>query len=216
VAYPVLAAAFMLTGGKPYYLAAGPGLRYEAQGGMRRWHARAVTNRSVSPVFVGREAEIETLAGALGEAAAGRPQVVLVGAEAGGGKSRLVSEYEHNLLFAAVLERLGYAFAGLSARVTMGTGKLRPPTHMCLRVEAVRTYLAWSSSRRQVIRLPGVSPVMSCSRLTESASPSGSAARVATMRNRRGSWISGLSAPLLMVGSASFYRPPSRSRSAWV
>jgi N-hydroxyarylamine O-acetyltransferase len=44
--------------------------------------------------------------------------------------------YEHNLLFAAVLERLGYAFTGLSARVTMGTGKLRPLTHMCLRVEA--------------------------------------------------------------------------------
>jgi N-hydroxyarylamine O-acetyltransferase len=44
--------------------------------------------------------------------------------------------YEHNLLFAAVLERLGYAFTGLSARVTMGTGKLRPPTHMCIRAEA--------------------------------------------------------------------------------
>jgi N-hydroxyarylamine O-acetyltransferase len=44
--------------------------------------------------------------------------------------------YEHNLLFAAVLERLGYAFTGLSARVTMGTGKLRPLTHMCLRAEA--------------------------------------------------------------------------------
>ena len=44
--------------------------------------------------------------------------------------------HEHNLLFAAVLERLGYAFTGLSARVTMGTGKLRPPTHMCLRAEA--------------------------------------------------------------------------------
>ena len=44
--------------------------------------------------------------------------------------------YEHNLLFAAVLERLGYDFTALSARVTMGTGKLRPPTHMCLRAEA--------------------------------------------------------------------------------
>jgi N-hydroxyarylamine O-acetyltransferase len=43
--------------------------------------------------------------------------------------------YEHNLLFAAVLERLGYTFTGLSARVTMGTGKLRPPTHMCIRAE---------------------------------------------------------------------------------
>jgi N-hydroxyarylamine O-acetyltransferase len=44
--------------------------------------------------------------------------------------------YEHNLLFAAVLERLGYAVTGLSARVTMGTGKPRPPTHMCIRAEA--------------------------------------------------------------------------------
>jgi N-hydroxyarylamine O-acetyltransferase len=44
--------------------------------------------------------------------------------------------YEHNLLFAAVLERLGYAITGLSARVTMGTGKLRPLTHMCIRAEA--------------------------------------------------------------------------------
>jgi N-hydroxyarylamine O-acetyltransferase len=44
--------------------------------------------------------------------------------------------YEHNVLFAAVLERLGFAVTGLSARVTMGTSKPRPPTHMCLRAEA--------------------------------------------------------------------------------
>jgi N-hydroxyarylamine O-acetyltransferase len=44
--------------------------------------------------------------------------------------------FEHNLLFAAVLERLGYAVTGLSARVTMGTGTPRPPTHMCLRATA--------------------------------------------------------------------------------
>jgi N-hydroxyarylamine O-acetyltransferase len=49
--------------------------------------------------------------------------------------------YEHNLLFAAVLERLGYVFTGLSARVTMGSGKPRPPTHMCIRAEADAT--AW-------------------------------------------------------------------------
>lgn len=49
--------------------------------------------------------------------------------------------YEHNLLFAAVLERLGYVVTGLSARVTMGSSKPRPPTHMCLRVEA--DGLAW-------------------------------------------------------------------------
>jgi N-hydroxyarylamine O-acetyltransferase len=44
--------------------------------------------------------------------------------------------YEHNLLFAALLERIGYTFTALSARVTMGTTKLRPQTHMCIRAEA--------------------------------------------------------------------------------
>jgi len=47
----------------------------------------------VSPVFVGREAELETLARAFEETADGTPRTVLVGAEAGGGKSRLVSEF---------------------------------------------------------------------------------------------------------------------------
>jgi hypothetical protein len=31
-----------------------------------------------------------------------------------------------------------------------------------------------------------------------------------------GSWICGSSVLVLMVGRASVYRPPSRSRSAWV
>ena len=44
--------------------------------------------------------------------------------------------HEHGLLFVAVLERLGFAVTGLSARVAMGTGRPRPPTHMCLRAEA--------------------------------------------------------------------------------
>jgi predicted ATPase len=44
-------------------------------------------------VLVGREAEAEVLGGAFEAAASGAPQVVLVGAEAGGGKSRLVSEF---------------------------------------------------------------------------------------------------------------------------
>lgn len=42
---------------------------------------------------MGREAELEALMGALGEAAGGRPGTVLLGAEAGGGKSRLVAEF---------------------------------------------------------------------------------------------------------------------------
>jgi AAA ATPase domain len=43
--------------------------------------------------LVGREAEIETLMGALDELAGATPGTVLLGAEAGGGKSRLVAEF---------------------------------------------------------------------------------------------------------------------------
>ena len=44
-------------------------------------------------MLVGREAEADVLEGAFEAAAGGAPQVVLVGAEAGGGKSRLVGEF---------------------------------------------------------------------------------------------------------------------------
>jgi len=47
----------------------------------------------VSPVFAGREAELMLLAGAFEDAAGGAPRTVLTGAEAGGGKSRLVTEF---------------------------------------------------------------------------------------------------------------------------
>jgi ATP/maltotriose-dependent transcriptional regulator MalT len=47
----------------------------------------------VSPVFAGREAELTALASAFDDAADGMPGTVLVGAEAGGGKSRLVDEF---------------------------------------------------------------------------------------------------------------------------
>ena len=47
----------------------------------------------VSPVFAGRKAELTLLAGAFEDAAAGTPRTVLTGAEAGGGKSRLVTEF---------------------------------------------------------------------------------------------------------------------------
>ncbi|NNH72079.1 arylamine N-acetyltransferase [Nocardia uniformis] len=42
--------------------------------------------------------------------------------------------YENVALFAAALERLGFEFNGLSARVTMGAPGLRPATHAILRV----------------------------------------------------------------------------------
>jgi DNA-binding CsgD family transcriptional regulator/predicted negative regulator of RcsB-dependent stress response len=46
----------------------------------------------VSPVFVGREAELATLTAALDAAVAGEPAVLILGGEAGVGKTRLVEE----------------------------------------------------------------------------------------------------------------------------
>ncbi|MFA1540533.1 arylamine N-acetyltransferase family protein [Actinomadura monticuli] len=44
--------------------------------------------------------------------------------------------FEHNRLFAAVLERLGYEVTALTGRVTLGAANLRPPTHALLHVRA--------------------------------------------------------------------------------
>ncbi|MGW2522793.1 helix-turn-helix transcriptional regulator [Streptomyces sp. NPDC001617] len=52
-----------------------------------------VETRSVSPVFVGRAEELDTLNDALARAAAGEPQALLIGGEAGVGKTRLVEEF---------------------------------------------------------------------------------------------------------------------------
>ncbi|MEV6653236.1 AAA family ATPase [Streptomyces sp. NPDC051219] len=52
-----------------------------------------VETRSVSPVFVGRADELTVLTEALSRAAAGEPQALLVGGEAGVGKTRLVEEF---------------------------------------------------------------------------------------------------------------------------
>ncbi|MEU1476413.1 AAA family ATPase [Streptomyces sp. NPDC005760] len=52
-----------------------------------------VETRSVSPVFVGRAEELNSLNEALSRAAAGEPQALLLGGEAGVGKTRLVEEF---------------------------------------------------------------------------------------------------------------------------
>ncbi|MDG9718787.1 helix-turn-helix transcriptional regulator [Streptomyces sp. DH24] len=52
-----------------------------------------VETRSVSPVFVGRATELDILHDALARAAGGEPQALLIGGEAGVGKTRLVEEF---------------------------------------------------------------------------------------------------------------------------
>jgi DNA-binding CsgD family transcriptional regulator len=52
-----------------------------------------VSSGTVSPVLAGREDELAALDGAFAAAAGGTPATVLVGAEAGGGKSRLAAEF---------------------------------------------------------------------------------------------------------------------------
>jgi len=52
-----------------------------------------VRAHEVSPAFVGREAELSTLADACDRARSGIPGAVLLGGEAGGGKTRLVDEF---------------------------------------------------------------------------------------------------------------------------
>ncbi|MFD4831963.1 helix-turn-helix transcriptional regulator, partial [Streptomyces uncialis] len=52
-----------------------------------------VETRSVSPVFIGRADEMGVLHDALARAAAGEPQALLLGGEAGVGKTRLIEEF---------------------------------------------------------------------------------------------------------------------------
>lgn len=54
---------------------------------------RGVRSHEVSPAFVGRTAELSTLADACERARGGTPGAVLIGGEAGGGKTRLVGEF---------------------------------------------------------------------------------------------------------------------------
>ena len=57
----------------------------------------------VSPVLAGRGAELALMAGAFEAAAAGTPGTVLLGAEAGGGKSRLAGEFAARVAGRAVV-----------------------------------------------------------------------------------------------------------------
>ncbi|HEU5425990.1 MAG TPA: AAA family ATPase [Actinocrinis sp.] len=56
-----------------------------------------VSSRNVSPIFVGRREELARLRSAFARTVAGEPQTVLIGGEAGIGKSRLVEEFTARL-----------------------------------------------------------------------------------------------------------------------
>ncbi|MGW5383756.1 arylamine N-acetyltransferase family protein [Nocardia sp. NPDC003963] len=51
--------------------------------------------------------------------------------------------YENVAVFAAALERFGFGVTGLSGRVTMGSGGLRPATHALLRITAADDDRVW-------------------------------------------------------------------------
>ncbi|MFJ9697244.1 AAA family ATPase [Kitasatospora sp. NPDC101183] len=62
---------------------------------------------SVSPVFVGRGSEITDLTGALRRAGSGSPQAVLIGGEAGVGKTRLLEEFLRRASDAGAVTTIG-------------------------------------------------------------------------------------------------------------
>ncbi|MEV6326788.1 AAA family ATPase [Streptomyces sp. NPDC051909] len=67
----------------------------------------AVETRSVSPVFVGRAGELTALTEALSRGGAGEPQALLLGGEAGVGKTRLVEEFTARARAAGAVVALG-------------------------------------------------------------------------------------------------------------
>ena len=64
-----------------------------SRGNAASWHPGDMAARATSPVLVGRTEELAVLEAALGPSGRGGPSVVLIGGEAGVGKSRLVSEF---------------------------------------------------------------------------------------------------------------------------
>ncbi|MGR6321266.1 AAA family ATPase [Micromonospora soli] len=93
-----------------------------------------VTVRAASTVLVGRQEELTSLRGALGRARAGEPATVLVGGEAGVGKTRLIEEF-------------GVRAGGAGARVLVG---------QCLELgEAGLPFAPFAAALREVLRRDG-------------------------------------------------------------
>jgi len=80
------------TPGKSLAVAPGGGSP-PSRGSATSWHPGDMAARATSPVLVGRTGQLAMLEAALGPSGSGGPSVVLIGGEAGVGKSRLVSEF---------------------------------------------------------------------------------------------------------------------------
>ncbi|WP_308042600.1 AAA family ATPase [Micromonospora sp. PLK6-60] len=93
-----------------------------------------MTVRATSTVLVGRQRELAALRAALGRAGAGEPTTVLVGGEAGVGKTRLLDEF-------------GTAAAGTGARLLVG---------QCLELgEAGLPFAPFAAALRELLRRDG-------------------------------------------------------------
>jgi DNA-binding CsgD family transcriptional regulator len=78
--------------GKSLAVAPGGGMP-PSRGTAASWHSGDMAARATSPVLVGRAEQLAVLEAALGPSGRGGPSVILIGGEAGVGKSRLVSEF---------------------------------------------------------------------------------------------------------------------------
>ncbi|MEU5721595.1 AAA family ATPase [Micromonospora sp. NPDC047738] len=102
--------------------------------GARRGMLDAVTARATSTVLVGRQPELTGLRDAFGRARAGEPATVLVGGEAGVGKTRLLEEF-------------GTQAGAAGARVLVG---------QCLELgEAGLPFAPFAAALREVLRRDG-------------------------------------------------------------
>ncbi|MBM9435476.1 AAA family ATPase [Streptomyces bryophytorum] len=77
----------------------------------------SVQTQSLSPVFIGRDAELARLASVLADADAGESQAVLIGGEAGVGKTRLTEEF-------LAMARTGGAVTAVGGCVEIGADGL--------------------------------------------------------------------------------------------
>ena len=132
------------------------------------WEDVTVPRRATSPVLIGRDGERASLAASFRAACAGGPVTVLIAGEAGVGKTRLVTEFAHDV--------------GATTTVLCGAcidERVRAPARRCTLRRAP------SSSARRRARI-GDEPCLSDTGLTRNQHRHGSAGTSSVGRRRRG------------------------------